>query len=241
MRSSLSIMLAVTAILCSPSLRSESDNLRIATIELFPAGYKENGKNKGFYYEISNAIAEKANLKYVNAIKPYRRVVSELKSGKTEMSILLYNKILEGETIRLEPIFSFEIFVMGRKGNNIRRLGDLSGKVVGTVRDSNLIKNENLKNIELFNVRDFEQGVKMLHAGRLDALIGVNIAVYSSMKKLNFSRNDFGNPYIISSKQSELQISGKFHDQEAIGKITEAIKQLKQDGTIERIISKYID
>ena len=41
------------------------ETLRIVTIALAPAGFKENGKAKGIAYEIANEVAQRANI--VNA------------------------------------------------------------------------------------------------------------------------------------------------------------------------------
>ena len=49
--------------------------LNIATIDIVPAGYKNNGVVTGAFYDIGNEIAKRANLTYVNKLKPYTRVI----------------------------------------------------------------------------------------------------------------------------------------------------------------------
>ncbi|MGF1742515.1 transporter substrate-binding domain-containing protein [Vibrio profundum] len=214
--------------------------LRIATIELAPAGYIENGKVTGIYYDIANEIAERANLDYVNALKPYVRTVHELKSGKTDVSIVLYNPVLLGKATPLAPVFKIETLAIGRKGVNIKSLNELKGKKVGVIRGSNFVKPELMQGIEIFSVKDNQQAMRMLHAGRLDAFIGVNIGVYYSMNKFGYARSEFGIPYVANSQSTFLYVSDKFTDKQSLKALKAAVEQMSQDGTIQKITEKYI-
>ena len=91
-------------------------DLRIATIGLAPAGFKENGELKGFTYEIANQMAERANLTYSNVIKPYSRVLLELKNGKSDMSIVFLNEGLIGKATPELPVLNINIIIIA-KGN----------------------------------------------------------------------------------------------------------------------------
>ncbi|MGF1743294.1 transporter substrate-binding domain-containing protein [Vibrio profundum] len=241
MRFILYSILTCSALLFSFTGRSDDKVLRISTLEVYPAGFKENGQEKGFLYEISNEIAERAGLEYVNILKPYSRVVNDLNTGKSDFSLLSYNQPLEGKTIRIMPLLYFKTIVVGQKGNNISSLTELAGKDVGIVRGASLLPNRELDKMNLIRTKNFEQGIKMLKLGRLHAFISADIGMYYTMKKLNFSKEDFGEPYIVNRKASELQISHRFSDEKTIKKLKSSAEELVKDGTIKMILSKYVD
>ncbi len=122
------------ATLPSFNVQATETPLRIATINLSPAGYKEDGLSKGLFYEIANAVAKEAGLSYKNTVKPYGRVLNDLKSGKTDMSMLGFNPILEGKASHTTPILELRFMLVSQKGLNIQTIEGFSGKTIGVIR-----------------------------------------------------------------------------------------------------------
>lgn len=238
MRYFVTLITAICLVGFSPVTIGET--LRIVTMALAPAGYKENGKAKGVAYEIANEIAKKTNMPYTNTLKPYGRAVHELKSGKADLSIMLYNTSLDGKAIPLAPVFLMSTIAIGKKGINLKGLSELSAKKVGVIRSSNFLDSELVKDMNLVSIKDYKQAVKMLNAGRIHAFIGVDLGVYFHIKNLGLERKDFGQPYIVNSQKNLLYVSAKFTDQETINNLKKATEQMAADGTIDSIVEKYL-
>lgn len=238
------VISATAVIFClffSLIVHSEEKPLRIATVALAPAGYKENGVSKGLFYDIANQIALRAGFSYVNTIKPYGRVVNDLKSGKSDASIFGYNPNLAGKAKTVAPIVSLKIILLANLGGAITEAEDLKGKTVGFIRGSKFMSKHILGSAkELVPVTDFKQGLKMLKANRFDALVGSDIGLYSSMKLLGTKRAEFSQPYIITSAQTYLYLSNHFADEKEIQRLVTAAKELQSLGKIDEILVKYL-
>ncbi|MGF1740528.1 transporter substrate-binding domain-containing protein [Vibrio profundum] len=220
---------------------SEEKPLRIATVALVPVGYKENGISKGLFYDIANRIAQRAGFSYVNTIKPYGRVVNDLKNGKSDASIFGYNPNLEGKAKTIAPIVSLKIVLIANRGSSIIEARDLLGKSVGFIRGSRFMAQQILDDAkELIPITDFKQGLKMLKANRFDVLVGSDLGLYSSMKLLGMKRSEFSQPYIVSSSQTYLYLSNHFADKKQIKRLVTAAHELKSTGEIDEILEKYL-
>ena len=216
-------------------------DLRIATIGLAPAGFKENGELKGFTYEIVNQMAERANLTYSNVIKPYSRVLLELKNGKSDMSIVFLNEGLIGKATPELPVLNINIIIIAKKDLVIEGLQSLSGKRLAIIRGSNFVPSELISQATLFKATDYKQGVKMLNAGRVDAFLGVDAGIYYTINTLAMNKENFGRPYVLRKKSAMLYISNHFTDEKTVVRLKAIVKQMQSDGTIRRIIGKYRD
>lgn len=214
--------------------------LRIATISLSPAGYKENGLPKGLFYDISNAVASKAGLNYKNTIKPYGRVLNDLKAGKADMSMLGVNPALEEKTIKVIPIIELNFILVGQKGLDIRSLDNFAGKVVGIIRGAQPIAASYVDGATIITVTDFAQGIKMLKAKRLDALAISELGFYFALVKMDLSRDDFGPSMALSKSAAYMYFSSHFVDQDKIARLKVALQSLIDDGGIQQIMRQYV-
>ena len=164
----------------------------------------------------------------------------ELKSGKTDVSIMLYDASLDGKATPLAPVFFMSTIAIGKKDINVKDLTELAGKKVGVIRSSNFLDSELLKDMNLVSIKDYKQAVKMLNAGRIHAFIGVDLGVYFHIKNLGLERKDFGQPYVVNSQKNVLYVSAKFTNQEAVNNLKKATEQMSADGTIDSIVEKYL-
>jgi len=114
---------------------------------------------------------------------------------------------------------TLENIVVGRKGTNFKSLDDLHDKTVATVRgakyddaftaDTKIIK---------YDTSRYEQSIKMLINGRLDAMIGPSIGLFFTAKKMGYSREKFGDVLVLNTKDTYLQYSRKSADEKKIGR-----------------------
>ena len=222
------------------SLPVSAENISISIIDIAPSGFKEDGKAKGATLEIANAIAEKAGYTPTTKLRPFPRVVLELGNGKTDMSILLENTALKDKVTIVAPIYEINSVVVSKSGVNIRSETDLEDKKIGIIRHSSFYKK--LTNHAQLNTREVvnaRQGLKMLRAGRIDALVAVDTSFYFMLKTLGIPREEFATPYVFDTKNIFLQVSNKFADDSKVSKLREIVEGMHKDGTIENILVRY--
>jgi polar amino acid transport system substrate-binding protein len=220
-----------------------SESIRIVTPEMPPFGfYTEDKKSSGILYEISNQIAEEAGFSYSNRIVPFARLIWELESGMADFGIFLVSKENEKIAIKVAPIIPLENIVVGMKGMTIPSLESLHGKKVATVRgakyDEAFTQDDAIKKYETSN---YEQSIKMLVNHRFDAMIGPAMGLYFTAKRLGYSRNNFGVPLVLNTKDTWLQYSITTADQKKIQVLKKAVERLAKKNLFQDIISKYLD
>jgi len=175
-----------------------------------------------------------------NTILPYARVLQTLMTGSADMSILFTNDAVAKSSDQLFPISATKNVVIGLIGSNYNHLSDLHGKTVARVRQASYDDAFNAdKLINKYATSGYEQSLKMLRAGRVQAIVGSEMSIYSTWRQLGYSADTLGEPLILNSKESYLQFSKQSKHKAAKDKIMNAAKNLKRRGDIDKIIGDY--
>ena len=190
---------------------------------------------------MANQIAENANLKYINTIKPYARVLLELENGTTDFSILYGNKRLEGKVVELAPLYTDSNVIIAKRDKPIQSLSDLHGKKVATVRNANYsnVFDANTS-ITKVGVKNYNQGIRMLLHGRVDAFIGAAGSISFEFKASGNTWSEVSKPYVLNTKVVWLQMSKKSYNQDVADKLLASIDQLKLQGVFKAILTNFL-
>ncbi|MGF1742741.1 transporter substrate-binding domain-containing protein [Vibrio profundum] len=220
---------------------TQAKTLKISTVELVPVGFKnEHNQPSGLLYDIANAIADNAQLPYVNTLKPYPRILLELESGTADISMLYPNKRLKGKVVNIAKIFTDSNVIVARPEFTIRSLTDLHGKKVATIRNAHYSSEfDSDVNITKVSVNNYNQGIRLLLHGRVDAIIGALGSISYELKTMDTKWDAFGQPYVLNTKTVWMQMSSKNYDRKLVDKLISSINTLKQQGVLKEIIVKY--
>lgn len=206
-----------------------TDIIKIRTIGFTPYGINTNGKLSGIYYDIANQIVTGAGYISHNSVAPYARIIREIQAGKIDMTIMFRYPELEDYVEYIAPLPSLKIVVIGLKHANFNDISDLNGKKIIYLRGAKFSnKIDNNDRIVKYPIKTFVQGIKMLIAGRADAIIGPldpirNAAVQTQGTTL-------GKPFIVDQRTPWLQISNKSSMHFDSNKLKQSFLQLqKQD------------
>jgi len=214
--------------------------LNIATIDLLPYGYTENGQPTGLNYELANIIAKEAGYTPNNSIVPLARATHYIETGRMDVVIMFSTPFILTHADNLGLVLPMETVVLSRADTIIDTLQDLSGKTVATVRgakyDDRVSK---INDIVLYPTRNYTQSLKMLLFGRVDAVIGPILGLSYTAKENNFSKQDFSTPFILSTAQGNLFLSKKSSSTDKKQRLSNALKHLKKNGTLQSILNKY--
>ena len=230
---------------CPFSGASERKTLQAGIIDFFPLGYEENGSFEGLHVQFIRAISRESGVPIRVTLRPYPRIKRELVSGEVDVSILHYT---EGEreiaTALGGKLTETQNIIVAKKGVHYTSFADLHGKIVAKVRgasyDDRLEKNDA---IEIFEVRSYQQAIKMLLNGRVDAFAGTDIVMYAVARELGFTKEDFSEKYVyMNSGNLYLTFSNTTLEShhEDVKKLEWAVKTLVENGTLKKIINSYL-
>ena len=216
-------------------------NMVMAAVE--PYGIvTEDRQMTGIGYEMLKRIAEEAGLEYNINIVPFARVVSYLETGQADVTIVPPHEALDQVTIRIAPTFPQRIIVLGLAGTRYATLKDLHGKVVATLRAGSYDETFAADMaIAKYPVNNYEQGLKMLCNKRLDAIIGMEDGMLYVAKKLEYSRDMFGEPLVLKTQQAYLYISKQTADESMIQNLKAVTDRLRDQGVFEEIRASYTE
>jgi len=218
----------------------EADNtVQIRTIAVAPYGIENNRKRSGIYYDLANLLITESKLNSKHLIYPYARIISELKNGKTDLTIMFKYKELKDYVIYIAPLPSLHNIVIGLKGNRFEAISDLEGKTIAYLRGARFSEDIDTNNkIKKHRTNDFRQGIKMLTRGRVDAIIGPMEPILSAAGSMGMG-NIFSEPLYVSKRTPWLQISKKSKLRLNVNKIRDIFKKILARGDLRKLKHKY--
>jgi polar amino acid transport system substrate-binding protein len=185
------------------------NSIQIRTIAIAPYGIENSLKLSGMYYDLANLLFKDSGLESSHKIYPYARIIGELKTGKTDLTIMFRYKELEDYVIYIAPLPALTNVVIGLKGSSFNSISDLEGKSLAYLRGAKFSDEIDMNTkIEKSKTMDFSQSIKMLVSGRVDAIIGPMEPILSAADSVG-AVNIFGKPLYVSERVPWLQISKK--------------------------------
>ncbi|ABV35658.1 conserved hypothetical protein [Shewanella sediminis HAW-EB3] len=219
----------------------ESRKIEIRTIAILPYGIERKNHLSGIYYDIANLLAKEAGYQVNNLVYPYARIMFELKSGKTDMTIMFKYEELEDYVVYIAPLPSLKTVVIGLKGSSFDSVENLKGKKLAYLRGakfSDAIDSD--PDIISITTKDFVQAIKLLMVGRVDAIIGPMDPILSAAIQLEVGETLFGEPLVVSERTPWVQVSKKSLDRISVDKLRTLFEAFEKRGELEKIRQKYI-
>ena len=221
------------------SVPASAGELRIATPDLGSCGFMVEGRPGGFCFELANAMARAVGMEPVNRLAPLARSVEEFAAGGTDLIIVLPEERVVTAGEDLGPVRTMPMVAWARIETPLRDVRDLGGKLVAVVRGSRY-ENEagHALGIVPFPCKDHELSLKMLLAGRVQAVIGSYLGLASSMRKLGLQRRYFGDPLVLSEEVMHAYVSKRL-DRAERDRLKAALDGLLRDGTVAGLRDRY--
>ncbi len=249
MKKIIAILLAVAMLACFAGCgaKEETDNkLVMATNAEFPPyEYHEGDDIVGIDAEIAAAIAEKLGMELEIADVAFDSIIPGVQEGKYDMG-------MAGMTVtdeRLEKVAFSDTYAKGvqvvivKEGGDIKSLDDVEGKKVGvqqgTTGDIYASSSVEDGGYGEENVTKYENGalaVEALKAGKVDCVIIDNEPAKAYVKAnegLAILDTEYANEdYAICFAKENTELQKKVND---------ALKELIADGSVQKIVDKYIN
>ncbi|PRR84432.1 ABC transporter substrate-binding protein [Clostridium luticellarii] len=218
--------------------------LKVGLEDSFPPMEFRDSQNalKGFDIDMANAIAKKLGVKAEFVGTEFNGIVLALKSGKFDV-IISGMSITEDRKKQIdfsEPYVENAQIIITKTGNDtIKSSKDLAGKKVGvglgTTSESVVKKFKDIKEVKKYDKTTEE--LQDLLIGRLDAVI-----VDEPVGRYYISSADKKGKYTVLNEKltkEPMGIGFKKGDKELEAAVKKAVNELKQDGTMSKISTKW--
>lgn len=225
--------------------------ISINTIAVSPYGIEHTEESRGIYYELADSLnGIKLNSAKLNRsqgfhlehqISPYARIIHELKNGQTDLTIMFKYQELEQYVTYITPLPSLKNVVIGLQGNQFDNTYSLEGKTVAYLRGAKFSDAiDNNRKILKITTKDFQQGINMLAAKRVDAIIGPMDPILAAAQFLNKPADFFGRPLVVSERTPWIQISNRSELMSQRKVLKRHFDQLLASGKLEQLRAKYL-
>lgn len=244
------ILIFVLVISLLPVCAMAEKVIFVSPVDLPPKIFVEGGQLKGTYVDIIREVCKHIDVEPVFRQYPWKRCVKYVKTGKAGAIFppFLTKKRTEYLYFPTEPVSYTRNVVFGRKNEAILvdGLKDLKGLIVGVNWGYSYGAefDEYKENLSLEYNNNEEMQIKKLaieYPKRMDVAIASEEPFIFLSKKLGVN-NKFAVVYVLSEKPSYVAFSkakgrkGKMLSD----KFNKVLRQLKMNGTIERIYNKYL-
>ncbi len=251
MKKILAIALALATVFCfascgaGGSMTATEGKLVMATNAEFPPyEYKEDGKIIGIDAEVAAVIAEKLDLELEIVDVEFDSIIPGVQSGKYDMG-------MAGMTVtndRLKKVNFSDTYAKGvqvvivKADSTIASVDDLTGKKIGVqqgttgdIYASDTVENGGFGEENVVKYANGALAVEGLKTGKVDCVIIDNEpakAYIAANEGLKILETEYANEdYAICFAKGNTEL------QEAVNN---ALKELTADGTLKRIVDKYI-
>lgn len=243
------LMICISFVACSSEKKSDDTNtdtdtqetLTMATNAEFPPyEYKEGDNVVGIDAEVAQAIADKLGMKLEIVDTKFDAIIPGVQSGKYDMGMAGMTVTPEREqSVAFSDSYATGIqSIIVKQGSDIKSVDDLSEKTkigvqLGTTGD--IYAKDDFGDEA---VQEYDKGadaVQALLAGKIDCVIIDNepaksfVAANEGLEilKTSYAEED----YAICFKKDNTELQTKVND---------ALKELIADGTVQKIVDKYI-
>ena len=218
-----------------------------------PYNWVENEEYKGIDADIVREACRRAGIMPVIKNRPWKRVLKEVETGEADggfSSFLTPEREAFAHFLTGSPLHYSTYSLFAKQGREFayQKAEDLFGKRIGIVRGFVINKDfdDAFKSGKIIveEVTELKQNILKLLAGRIDAFVHQQDITVYALKTKKFEGNVVMLPVPIEpARPSYLMISkaAKIPEKERLTEsLNTALKNMQQDGTVEKIYDKYL-
>ena len=206
--------------------------------EFEPYEYHDGDKVVGIDPDIAEAIANKLGLELVITDTAFDSIIPEVSSGKADMGMagMTVNEDRKKNVDFSDTYASSKQVIIVKNGSDIKGANDLKNKTIGVqLGTTGDIQGSNIEGVTMERYSKGFEAVQALSQGKIDAvLIDKQPAQYFIKDQADLSILDE------AFAEEDYAIAFKKGNTELKDKVNKALEELKADGTIDKIIGKYI-
>ncbi|UTJ07267.1 substrate-binding periplasmic protein [Arcobacter roscoffensis] len=228
------------SILNAQTSNNQNTSLKFVTMDLPPYGWiDKQGKPHGIIYELTEEIAKRSGLPYTHKIRPFPRMLTELKIGKADLiSSQAHKQSLEAGD-KLEIQHYIDVITVTKKDSNIQTIKDLKNKNLIYHHNASYKQLEGLPN-KITYIRGYKESLITLYNRQgLDAAVFSEPAYYFWKKNLRLSSKDFGKVLTIEKNKEQWIFVRKDLPNEIRTKLKKIVEDIRNEGLYDSLLKKY--
>jgi len=220
-----------------------SDVFTIDVMQSGHLGYRDaQGNPTGVHWDYVQAIAHRSGIKMKPRLVPKTRLIKDLKTGGTDGAIMFRSKKRDGYVTYAGMLREIKIVAINRKGMPLNTYNDLyHSKGIGVQKGTHLNSKFDADNrLIKYEVSNYGQMIKMLQKKRIDTATGNAIALANLLNKKNLSNRVEHPGIVLGAKEQWFHISNQSGHRDKVHQINKAIKELRAEGVLDRILTKHV-
>lgn len=224
--------------LALPGTADPGDKLSFITIDVAPWAYlNKAGDMEGAFIELIDEIGKRIDRKISITITPFARVDRELETGSHDCTILVPRP--EKLVVKGDVISFHAMGVIPRKGIEITTYEDIQALQLSVIRGATMTPrfDEDTKIYKEYDT-DYLIGLRKIARGRLDGIVGA-IPTLLYLAKQEGVDDQLGTPFALTEIPLLFQCSKNSPNLDIMPLVNKAIADMKAEGVIERIQSRY--
>ncbi len=246
------LLLAILLLICTSSLHAQTlDDLILITEEYPPFNFFVDGKQQGIstdlLVEMFNLLGSKQTREDIGSYAWARGYQIALHNRNALLYSTTRTESREELFKWVGPIINSEIVLLARKDRQIKLKGveEINqrklrvGVVLNDVGEQTL-RELGVKKNRIYRFNMGVQLAEMLQQGRIDLLAYGKQVSRWNLKTLGYAPDDFEAVYILKPAAYYYALNKKA-DPLVVSQLQTALDQLKEDGTLDRIIKRYLD
>ena len=223
------------------NLASAGEPLIAGVIEAEPWLIRNDDQLTGLIPRFFAELAKRANVQIRIVAEPVPRQIADLSHGQIDLIVVSGPRAFEN-MIDLGEIGPVDLVAVAPPDHAFAKLSELAGKRVGTPRGGGDFDELTARlKFERYTVANQQSAILMLRDGRLDAIVGVPLAILWNLKQLGLPRGAIGSFIPIWSGTTHLWArSGLAATPGLIKSLDAAAADIRRDGTLLRMMQDYV-
>ena len=238
------IIKAAVLLLFVNSTMCFSQSIKFISLEVAPWSYLD-GSGRGYigiFPDVVKEIERRTghDIEITMTAFGFARINRELISGRQDCTIIIEDEYRSEFVLMGETLFNHAMGAIAKKEFVLKKYSDLYGLVISAHKK--LMVTEEFYNdtglLKEFDV-NYEVGLRKIKHGRVDAVIGA-ISTIKYLAKKNNMDDILGEPLVLRLEPVKLQCSINSENLKYMEDMNAAIKSIKADGTLDKIIANNI-
>lgn len=221
-----------------------AETIKFATFDFAPYALRDDPDGRrGLFIDIDTAIAARAGITITDSVLPIARALKSMERGASDCSVFLLTPWSDANFIPVAKILHdrLDTVFVTRAGLVITRIEDLHGHRLsiprGSFRDSPISQDPKIQRVL---TSGYAQSVRLLKAGRVDAVAGSELSILYYLSAEGLSQKDIGVIVKYDPKQLWLHCGKGQLSDELLTKLEQATNSLRLEGAFENLAERYI-
>ncbi|WP_220720041.1 substrate-binding periplasmic protein [Agarivorans litoreus] len=221
-------------------LATELAPAKFSTSMVKPWGFKNAELHEqGLLVQFTRALTAEARLSFSNEMRPYPRVIKEIKSGTADFAVMFASPKAEQIAVDLGKVVTVKVVAIANAGGQpIDSIDKLKGKRVGVIRGSAYGPDiDDNPDIERVSFNDTAQGIQMLLLERIDVMVATNYAINYALHELHIEPERITPIYHLATRYGHLYWSRSSVQKEQAKRLRQALVSLREGGVLDNIFA----